>query len=104
MTNEILWYLCVFSAGIILGLFFYGGLLYTVHIGLKSKQSVWIFVLSMLIRVCAVLAGFWLLTKGQPHYLLFCLAGFFTGRIILNQSAGGKVIKVNSKPEAGKCT
>jgi len=73
----------VFFAGLLLGGFFFGGLLWTVNRGISSKHPAILFLGSSLIRTAAVLFSFWLLSAGRWERMLICLAGFFIARVVL---------------------
>lgn len=79
MMNEIV----AFISGIGLGLFYFGGLLWTVKKGLKAKRPVLLFISSYLLRLGGVLFGFYLV--GGSSWILFalCLLGLFLARFII---------------------
>lgn len=92
MTNMILLPL---AGGIVLGLFYFGGLWLTVRNLHLWRQPAVMSLLSFALRSSLALAGFWLLMAGQPLRLLFCLAGFFTVRVILTQRLAGEASAAN---------
>jgi F1F0 ATPase subunit 2 len=76
-----------FVAGVLLGAFFFGGLWWTVRRGMLSRRpGIW-FMGSMLLRTCAVAAGFYFLL-GLPasvasgwKTMLAGLLGFIMARV-----------------------
>lgn len=78
--NEILQYVGVFISGLFLGLFFFGGLWFTVKKTLRSKTpALWVLV-SFVFRISIVLLGFYYLASGNWQRLLFCLSGFIIAK------------------------
>lgn len=73
--SEFLQVIFACATGIALGAFFFGGLWWTIQKGTLSKQPALWFCTSLLLRMSAVLAGFYFLSR---HYgqLLLCLATF----------------------------
>jgi F1F0 ATPase subunit 2 len=72
-------------AGFLLGVFFFGGLWWTIRKGVASGQpAVW-FVGSLLLRVSVTLAGFYLVAVGHPDRLLLCLVGFVMARLAVTR-------------------
>lgn len=69
-----------FITGAALGIFFFGGLWWTVLKGVQSKRPGLMFSLSMLIRTGVVLAGFVIISQGHIERLALCLLGFFIAR------------------------
>jgi F1F0 ATPase subunit 2 len=89
--NELLALAFAWVAGLVLGAFFFGGLWWTVHKGVASKQpAVWFFV-SLLLRMCVALFGFYFVSGGRWERLLLCLLGFVIARLVvawLTRSSG----------------
>jgi F1F0 ATPase subunit 2 len=79
--NEIVGLMLVLSAGILLGLFFFGGLWWTVHRSISSKQPALWFFSSLLLRVSVVMSGFYFITGNNWYRLLLCLIGFIVARL-----------------------
>jgi F1F0 ATPase subunit 2 len=69
--------------GILLGIFFFGGLWWTVQKGVSSKQPAFWFLGSLVLRVSLTLTGFYGISAGG-HWerLLACLLGFIVSRYI----------------------
>ncbi len=71
------------AGGFFLGLFFFGGLWFTVVKSLVSKKP-WIwFLISMLLRTSITLAGFYVIAGTSLKRLLFCSGGFIAARILV---------------------
>lgn len=83
------------TGGIVLGLFYFGGLWLTVRNLHLRQHPAGVSLVSFALRSSLTLAGFWLLMAGQPLRLLFCLAGFFTVRVILMQRLAGEAAAVS---------
>lgn len=81
--NEALPLLLVFVAGILLGLFFFGGLWWTIRRGLRSQRPELWFIGSLLFRTLLVVGGFFWLASDDWRKLLACLTGFIAIRIVL---------------------
>jgi F1F0 ATPase subunit 2 len=69
------------AAGIALGAFFFGGLLWTVRRVVSSpRPALWVFA-SLVLRMSATLGGFYVVSDGDWRRLLACLAGFSAARL-----------------------
>lgn len=68
-------------AGILLGLVFFGGLWWTVRMGLASPQPALWFLGSFLVRTAIAVAGFYFVAQGNWRRLVACLSGFLLARI-----------------------
>ena len=79
------------AAGILLGTFFFGGLWWTVHRGVSSRNPGLWFIGSTLLRTSAVMTGFYFLL-GLPaenwQILLAGLLGFIITRLVATRLAG----------------
>lgn len=69
--------------GALLGLFYFGGLWWTVQRLAQSGSPGLLTLGSFFIRTLVTLAGFYLLADGQWQRLLACLAGFIAARFAL---------------------
>lgn len=68
------------AAGFLLGLFFFGGLWWTVRRAFDSpRPALWVGA-SLLLRVAIVAAGFVVVSAGDWRRLLSCLFGFLAAR------------------------
>ena len=79
--NETLALMLAWLAGMILGAIFFGGLWWTVHRSLSSKQPAIWFLGSLLVRTSIVLAGFLFVARGHWQRLVVCLIGFVMARL-----------------------
>jgi F1F0 ATPase subunit 2 len=81
--NDTLALAMAFLAGALLGMFFFGGLWWTVQKGIKSKTPALWFLGSLLLRTGLILAGFYLAAQGHWSRLVTCLVGFLIARVIV---------------------
>ena len=70
-------------AGVFLGMFFFGGLWWTIRRGVSSKLPAALFFFSLLLRTGVALAGFYFVARGDWHRVLACLVGFMLARILV---------------------
>lgn len=97
--NELLFLIPLIPAlltGLVLGVFFYGGLWWTVQKGLFSPNAALWFIASLLIRTLVTVAGFYFISVGDWQKLLACLAGFLLMRFIVLRFS--PLAKVKSLP------
>ena len=71
-------------AGVLLGMFFFGGLWWTIRRGVSSKQPAALFFFSLLLRTGIALAGFYVVARGDWRRVLACLVGFMLARILVS--------------------
>lgn len=83
--NENMGLVLALAAGVGLGTFFFGGLLWTVRHGLSARQPALWFLVSLLVRTLTVLAGIYLVSAGHWQRMLLCLAGFFIARLMVTR-------------------
>ena len=83
--------------GIALGLFFYGGLWFTVRRLMTTEHPVLLALGSFWIRVLAVLAAFVLLTRTGFECVAIAMAGFIFGRLAVSRF-------VPARRPVAKCT
>ena len=112
MMNEPLSLILSWSAGVLIGAIFFGGLWWTVQKGLSSRHPAMWFLISQLLRMSFALTGFYLVAGGQWERLLACLVGFICARFVvarLTQSSGGhqshsttKTIKKATNPPTAR--
>jgi len=70
-------------AGGMLGVFFFGGLWWSVQKGVSSERpGLWFFG-SLLLRNIITLAGFYVVSQGHWSRLVACLLGFMLARVIV---------------------
>ena len=83
--NETLHIVSALVTGALLGMMFFGGLWWTVHKAVSSKQlALWAFA-SLLLRMSITLTGFYFVSGGHWERLLVCLVGFFIARLIVTR-------------------
>jgi F1F0 ATPase subunit 2 len=81
--NEVMNLTPPLAAGILLGAIFFGGLWWTVRIGVSSKRpAIWFFG-SLLLRMSVALVGFYLVARGRWERLLACILGFIIARLVV---------------------
>lgn len=78
--NEAVSMIVALVTGIVLGVFFFGGLWFTVKKAVVSKiPALWIF-LSFILRISITLLGFYIIGVKNWQHLLLCLLGFIAAR------------------------
>lgn len=87
MSNALMWAWSG-AVGLTLGLFFFGGLWWTVRRGLSSTHPALLFLASLLLRTGIALTGFYLVADGDWRRWLACLVGFVIGRLLLMRLIG----------------
>jgi F1F0 ATPase subunit 2 len=80
------------SAGVVIGIAFFGALWWTVFYGLRSKRPALLFLVSFLSRTIFALAGFYIVGSSHLDRLVACLLGFLGGRALI-----GWVLPANTK-------
>lgn len=71
------------GAGVLIGLFYFAGLWWTVKkLPFRKRPTLWVFG-SLAVRLSAALMGFYLAAGGDWLRFLACLAGFIAARIVL---------------------
>ncbi len=84
--NELLPLLLAFVFGLLLGLFFFVGLWWTVRKGLHARQPALWFLSSLVLRCSVVVAGFyWLGITGQWQQLVAALLAFVLTRVAVTR-------------------
>jgi F1F0 ATPase subunit 2 len=81
--SEVLGQVPALAAGVLLGVFFFGGLWWTVEWGVRSRRPAFVFAGSMLVRTSVTLSGFYLIGRGRWDRLLVCLLGFIIARVVV---------------------
>jgi F1F0 ATPase subunit 2 len=74
----------VLIAGFALGIFFFGGLWWSVRKGLASKWPALWFFASLIVRMSATLAGFYMIADSHWQRWLLSLAGFLIARLLVS--------------------
>jgi F1F0 ATPase subunit 2 len=70
-------------AGALLGVFFFGGLWWTVQKGLASETPALWFLGSLVLRTGVTLAAFYFVSQGHWSRLGACLLGFVVARVVI---------------------
>ena len=72
-----------FLWGLVLGLFYFGGLWMTLRaLPQKERPKLWLAV-SYMVRLAGAMAGFWIVVQKDLMAFFFTLAAFFLVRIVL---------------------
>ena len=81
--NETTRILAAVPAGMLLGVFFFGGLWWTVRRALSSRlPALWVSG-SFLARTAVTLIGFYFAAQGDWRRMAGCVAGFLGGRLLV---------------------
>ena len=96
MTNDILPLTAAVLGGGLLGLFFFGGLRWTMRKALASRAAGLWFAGSFLLRSAVCLLGFYWIGAGDPLRILVCLAGFIAMRIVVTKLTGDSAFAQDS--------
>jgi F1F0 ATPase subunit 2 len=75
--------LLAFSAGMAIGIVFYGGLWLTVSRIPSTAHPVFLVVFSFITRTACALGGIWFISAGELARLALCLGGFIMGRWLI---------------------
>jgi F1F0 ATPase subunit 2 len=70
-------------AGMLLGTIFFGGLWWTIHKGLPSKQAALWFSVSFVVRTVVVVGGVYFVASGGWPQLAACVVGFLLARAVI---------------------
>jgi F1F0 ATPase subunit 2 len=81
--SEIAKVMAAVLAGTMLGLFFFGGLWWTVRKTLTSPQAALWFSGSFLARTTVTMLGFYFAAQGDWHRMAGCVAGFLGARLLV---------------------
>ena len=81
--SETLTLVMAWTAGVLLGAIFFGGLYWTVRRGVASEHAAAWFFGSALLRMSITVAGFYFVSGAHWERLLLCLLGFVTARVVV---------------------
>ena len=81
--NEVMKLTLAWTAGILIGTIFFGGLWWTIRKGVSAKQPALWFLGSILLRMGIALAGFHFVSGHNWERLLMCLLGFLMARVLV---------------------
>ena len=98
--SEITFIILAAFSGLLLGLFFFGGLWWTIKKSITSKHPALLMLSSLIIRIGVVLIGFYYLSQGSWKRILGCLVGFIIAKFIVTRLTRPESEKrKNNKPE-----
>jgi F1F0 ATPase subunit 2 len=72
-------------SGLLLGAIFFGGLWWTVRIGMAARSPAAWFSVSLLIRTCLIVGGFYYIAAEGLQAVLLCMCGFLISRAAVNR-------------------
>jgi F1F0 ATPase subunit 2 len=75
----------VVVAGTVLGIFFFGGLAFTVRRMVEGRAGAFHTLFSFLLRASVVIGCFWLLSRNRAENWIACLAGFTLAKIAVSK-------------------
>lgn len=99
--NESLSLVGALVGGMVLGVLFFGGLWWTVRQGLSSGRVAGWFFGSLVLRMSAVLLGFYFILGGSWQRLLTGLVGFTVARVLVTRFTRESVQPSRLAQEAG---
>lgn len=73
-------------SGAFLGVFFFGGLWWTIRIGVRSAAPALWFMGSLLLRTSVAVGGIYLISHEDWRQLIACLLGFLLARVCVVRS------------------
>jgi F1F0 ATPase subunit 2 len=85
-------------AGLMLGACFFGGLWWTIQKAVSSQRPALLFLVSLMLRMCIALAGFYFVGHADWQRLLACLFGFILARFLVLRLARPQVEPDSSHP------
>jgi F1F0 ATPase subunit 2 len=89
-------------AGCVLGAIFFGGLWWTLRLGLLSTwPAIW-FLASYVLRTAISLAGFYLIGHNDWRRLLACLSGFVVARVLVTWLTRAPVPRRNQTSQGAR--
>ena len=91
--NETMTIIGVLIIGLLLGIFFFGGLWWTTQKGIQSKSPALWFLGSLIIRMAITITAFYYISRDHWDRALICLIGFIIARGIIMRST--KVKEIN---------
>lgn len=97
--NDFLIWLLASLAGIALGVFFFGGLWWTVRRSASSRHPARLFVSSFLVRMAGAVGGFYLIADGDWRRVIASLLGFLIARwLVLRWTRPGRAAESPTTP------
>ncbi len=101
MTDTLLLLLAAAGGGL-LGVFYFGGLRWTLRRGLASQASALWFAGSFLLRTGICLGGFYWIGANDPVRILVCLGGFIVARVIVTKLTGDPAYTRDLEPNEAR--
>ena len=83
--SEALILILALLAGVLIGVFFFGGLWWTIQRSIVSTQPAVLVVGSFLLRILVTVMGFYLALQDGWQSLVACLGGFLVARIAVTR-------------------
>ncbi len=84
MNDTVLWILAL-TGGMVVGVFFFGGLWLTVKKAVAAKNTSLLFAASSVFRICVTLAGLYFISHGNLQRLLIAMIGFIAARFLVSR-------------------
>ena len=75
-----------FGAGIVLGLFYFGGLWWTTQRIATTRHPIMLILISYVARMATAAVGLYFIMGGQPQRLMAGLVGLLLARLILKRA------------------
>jgi F1F0 ATPase subunit 2 len=72
-------------SGLLLGAIFFGGLWWTVRIGMAARTPAAWFSVSLLLRTCLIVGGFYYIAADGLQAVLLCMCGLVFARAAVNR-------------------
>ena len=88
---DIVMYCVALISGVILSIFYFGGLYQTLKMAAGRKKIKSILLISFLIRTIVILAGFWLILKYDFYSFIISFIAFIITRFIITRRLGPEV-------------
>ena len=85
--NEVARLILALLSGALLGVFFFGGLWWTIRLGVRSTAPALWFLGSLLLRTGVVVGAIYLISHKDRRQLIACLLGFLLARVCAVRSS-----------------
>ena len=85
--NPVLWGLSIIW-GVLLGLFYFGGLWITLKYIYRANRPKTLLAISFVIRITFIMVGFWVIMRKDPVTFLLTFPAFLITRAILTRTLG----------------
>jgi F1F0 ATPase subunit 2 len=82
-VEPLTWTMAIIAGGL-LGAIFFGGLWWTVKIGVKSSRPALWFFGSLQLRMIVALGGIFWVSSGHWDRMVACMVGFFLARVLVS--------------------